>query len=134
VSAVVLDASVVLKWFVRAGEPGLAEARGLREEYRAGRLFVTVPTLLFIELMNVAGRRWGWDEDALHALGAGLHDLLFDVADPDLVSLSPWVAGGLTAYDAVYIALAEERGIPLITADRAILDAAGDIARALVPE
>ena len=55
----VLDASVVLKWFVPTDERGSAEARLIRDDYRAGQLIVTVPSLLFLEILNVAGRRWG---------------------------------------------------------------------------
>lgn len=130
---VVLDASVILKWFVATDERGRDEARGLRGEYRAGRLIVLVPSLLFMELLNVAGRRWGWEEAALLGLAAGLQDLLFEVADPDLSEVATWVTRGLTAYDAAYVALAEKRGIQLVTDDQTILEVAGELVRALVP-
>lgn len=129
----VLDASVVLKWFVATEERGRAEAGALRDEYRAGRLTVIVPSLLFLELLNVAGRRWGWDEAALLDLGAGLQDLLFETAEPELIPVAAWVSRGLTAYDAAYVAVAEERGIQLISDDEAVLAVATDIARPLVP-
>ncbi len=63
-SETVLDASVVLKWFA-AEQRGSSEARRLRDDYEAGRLSVVVPALLFLELLNVAGRRWRWDGEAL---------------------------------------------------------------------
>jgi predicted nucleic acid-binding protein len=128
---VVLDASVVLKWFA-AEQRGSVEARDLRNEYEAGRLSVAVPALLFLELLNVAGRRWGWGEDALVDLADALGDLLFEVGEPALNSAASWVARGLTAYDAVYVALAEERRVDLVTDDDVILAVAGDIARPLV--
>jgi predicted nucleic acid-binding protein len=128
---VVLDASVVLKWFA-ADERGSAEARALRREYEAGRLFVAVPTLLFLELVNVAGRRWRWDEEPLLELAEALDDLLFEIGEPELGSVASWVARGLTAYDAVYVALAEERGLDLVTDDETIIALAGEITRPLV--
>jgi predicted nucleic acid-binding protein len=131
VTEAVLDASVVLKWFAQTPERGEAEARALRADYQAGRLAVVVPALFFLELLNVAGRRWKWDELALGELAGALDDLLFEVAEPELARVAAWVARGLTAYDAAYVALAEERALPLVTDDEAIVKVAGEIARPL---
>lgn len=128
-----LDASVVLKWFAPTDERGRNEAQELRGEYGKGKLVVVVPSLLFLEVLNVAARRWEWDEPALMILARGLEDLLFQTAEPGLGSIATWTARGLTAYDAVYVALAEHRGSPLITDDRAILGIADEVARPLVP-
>jgi hypothetical protein len=83
---------------------------------------------------NVAGRRWRWDEEALIDLADSLDDLLFEVAQPGLQSVASWVARGLTAYDAVYVALAEERGRLLVTDDQTIVAIAGELARPLVED
>jgi predicted nucleic acid-binding protein len=130
---VVLDASVVLKWFA-SEQRGSVEAHELRNEYEGGRLSVVVPQLVFVELLNVAGRRWSWDEEALVELADALDDLLFDVGEPGLPLVASWVARGLTAYDAVYVALAEERGIDLVTDDEMIVEVAGEITRPLLRE
>lgn len=127
----VLDASVVLKWFAPSDEPGSGRARAIRDEYRDGRLEVVVPSLLWLEILNVAGRRWGWDEPALLELAGALGDLGFTVADPAPELVASWVARGLTAYDAAYVAVAEERGVPLVSDDRKVLAIAGGVARAL---
>lgn len=128
---VVLDASVVLKWFA-AEERGSSEARELRDDYEAGRLFVVAPSLLFLELLNIAGRRWSWNDDALQELATALDDLAFDIGEPDLPSVASWIVRGLTAYDAAYVALAEQRRLPLVTDDEKILELARDISRPLV--
>jgi predicted nucleic acid-binding protein len=130
-SEAVLDASVVLKWFVTE-QRGSSEARKLRHDYEAGRLSVVVPALLFLELLNVAGRRWRWDEEALLELADALGDLSFEVGEPELQLVATWVARGLTAYDAAYVALAKERGLALVTDDDTITELAPEISRALV--
>jgi len=127
----VLDASVVLKWFAPE-QRGSFEARELRMSYEAGRLSVVVPALMFLELLNVAGRRWRWDEEALGELADALDELSFDVGEPELQSVAAWVARGLTAYDAVYVALAEERALPFVTDDETVLQLAAGISRPLV--
>jgi predicted nucleic acid-binding protein len=130
-SEAVLDSSVVLKWFA-AEQRGSFEARKLRNDYEAGRLLVVVPALLFLELLNVAGRRWRWDEEALLELTQALGDLSFEVAEPELQMVASWVARGLTAYDAAYVALAEERDLALVTDDETIIELAPEISRPLV--
>lgn len=126
-----LDASVVLKWFA-AEQRGSLEARDLRREYEAGRLSVVVPSLLFLELLNVAGRRWRWDEEAVLELAEALGDLSFEVAEPELQSVATWISRGLTASDAAYVALAEERDLAVVTDDDVIVDIAPEFSRPLV--
>jgi predicted nucleic acid-binding protein len=122
----VLDASVVGGWLWRPDEPPSA---ALRADFEAGRLSVTVPPLVFLELLNVAGRQLRWGTDALEKFADDLDRMRFDVIDPELSAVARWVGHGLTAYDASYVALAEQLGIPLVTLDRAILDAAPELAR-----
>src|SRR6185503_8757493 len=65
----------------------------------------------------------------LQELAEALDDLSFDLVEPDLGAAARWVAVGLTAYDAAYVAVAEAAALPLITSDRTILDVAPGIAR-----
>jgi predicted nucleic acid-binding protein len=128
VTGVVLDAAVVLKWFRTQGESHAAQASALRVSYQAGELLVLAPLLLRLEIVNVAGRRWRWDEPLLLNLAEALDDLGFDYRDPDLRNVSRWTARGLSAYDASYVALAEAESVPLITDDCLILDVAARVA------
>lgn len=130
---VVLDASVVLRWLGPTGGRGSAEARRLREQQEQGELWVVIPGLIILDVVNVAGRQWNWPGDALRDLVTALEQLALDVVEPALASVVEWVDQGLTAYDAVYVALAEERGIPLVTDDRTILEIARGVAQPLVP-
>ena len=67
--------------------------------------------------------------DALDEFADQLDRTRFDVVEPELKPIARWIGRGLTAYDASYVALAEQLGIPLITVDRAILEAAPRIGR-----
>jgi predicted nucleic acid-binding protein len=131
VKEAVLDASVVLKWFRAEGERNLPPARLLRSEFEAGKLIVFVPPLLHLEIVNVAGRRWGWDEPALVELATSLDELSFELREPELVRVARWTARGLAAYDAAYVALADGEQLRLVTDDDGIVAAAPDMAVAL---
>jgi len=124
----VLDASVVLKWFRAEGERHLAAARSLRVAFEAGGLLVLAPPLLRLEIVNVAGRRWGWDETSLVDIATALDELGFELREPELGLVARWTAKGLTAYDAAYVALAEAEGLELITDDDLIIALAPQIA------
>jgi predicted nucleic acid-binding protein len=132
VRELVLDASVVLKWFARAPEPGARDARRLRNEFERGDLIVLGPTLLHLEILNVAGRRWGWPEETLLDLAAALDDLGIDLLEPELAGIARWVGAGLTAFDAAYVTVAESARVPLVTADEEILRLAAPIAEPLL--
>jgi predicted nucleic acid-binding protein len=129
---VVLDASVVMKWFRSEGERHVDNARSLRAAFEAGQLVILAPPLLRLEIVNVAGRRWQWAENALVELAVALDELGLEFKEPDLARVAFWTARGLTAYDAAYVALAETTPTRLITDDDSIVNVASDVATALV--
>jgi predicted nucleic acid-binding protein len=123
----VLDASVFLTWFSPdSSDPG---SRRLRADFEAGELSVLAPPLLHLETINVAGRRWGWSEEALAELAHTVDGLPLELVEPELPVVASWVSRGLTAYDAAYVALAEAARIPLLTHDASILAVARIVAR-----
>jgi predicted nucleic acid-binding protein len=132
VREVVLDASVVLKWLHKEGEVGSEEAQKLRDEFEAGDLKVVAPPLLWLEILNVAARRWRWGAVQLEELAAALPELGFELIDPKLSEVAEWAGRGLTAYDAAYVAAAEAAGLPLITDDAEICRIAAEAAEPLV--
>lgn len=130
----VLDASVVLKWFHSKGEQNIEAARRLRERFEAGELRALAPPLLWLEVLNVAARRWGWGEDRLEQLAISLPELGFEMLEPELSDIARWSASGLTAYDASYVAVAERAGVELITDDAEIVRVAPELAIALAKQ
>lgn len=128
---VVLDASVLLKWFNDLGEANLEQARALRAHFEDGLLQVFAPPLLWLEVLNVAARSWRWEQKRVCELAARLPQLGIKTIEPELAGVARWTAAGLTAYDAAYVALAEQTGAELITDDHEIVRLAAGVASAL---
>ena len=126
-----LDASVLVKWFRRQGEGDLDAALAIRTAFQEGALLLFAPPLLNLELINLAGRRWRWNEDRLRGVASALSLLNLQWVEPELDRVATWTGRGLTAYDAAYVAVAEAGGLHLITADLTILATAPSIARPL---
>jgi predicted nucleic acid-binding protein len=131
VSDVVLDASVFLKWFHTKEKPRVEEAKRLEARFEAGELNVLVPSLLWLEVLNVAARRLRWRREQLERLAARLGALGFVVIEPQLGHVAQWAGVGLTAYDAAYVAVAEQTGAQVITDDAQLVRQACGLAVAL---
>ena len=131
VDGVVLDASVLLKWLRADDEQDRSEALRLQARFRAGELTIHVAPLLFLEILNVAARRWFFSAEDLQQLAGHLNSLAFVVRQPGLAAIARWTARGLTTYDACYVALAEERRMGVVTADERILEVGKEHARSL---
>jgi len=94
------------------------------------------PPILLSELRNVTvGLLRGGHLQEADALGICedaeeiLHQRVASV--PALPVLETAMAGNLSAYDAEFVVLARQLGVPLVTADQAILDGAPDVAVSL---
>jgi predicted nucleic acid-binding protein len=118
-AAVVLDASVILKWVLDADtEPGHAAANRLLERWQQGELNLLVPSLWLFEVGNILCLKRPADASA--ALAAlwdlGLSEVPFSRS---LIQRTVTLAQshGLTFYDASYLAVAEEEQVILVTAD-----------------
>jgi len=125
VSPLLLDTSVLIKWFHSAGEGELAEARALRDAHLSGRLEVHMLDLAVYEVGNVLSRALRWSADDV---AAQLDDLLTICGTP-IVIQPEWLRAaatlaaehGLTFYDAAWAATARGLSIPLVSADRALI-------------
>ena len=122
----VVDASVGIKLFVQ--EPLSEEAHTLFAHLAdAPPALLYVPELFFIECANVLWKyvqRYGYPkESAAEDVAALVRLPLVLVPNVALVedALTIAMRTGCTAYDATYVALAQHLGLPLITADEALV-------------
>lgn len=128
----VVDASVVVAALVDDGSDGGWARALLRGED------LTAPTHMQIQASNVLRRavlagRLGVDAASLAHLDLtrmSVRSFGFDPLATRIWELHPAV----TAYDAAYVALAEELAVPLVTLDRRLARAGGPTCRFLLPD
>ncbi len=127
--AACIDASVGAKWFLR-DEDGAAEAVALLDLLGSGHLSIVVPLLFYYEMGNilaVAARRSRVAPATAVAAVCQLGRLHLRVtpADGQLLPAMAFAQQlGLSFYDATYLAAAEAAGVPLVTCDRQLIQAA----------
>ena len=121
----VLDASVLVKWFLHHQEADRDRALALRDLHISRRSTIFIPRLALLEVLNaVRFSPKAGEEDGKTALET-LQDLNLETkaADVNLLRKANAIAWAykITIYDALYVALAEQVGFPLITADEVML-------------
>ena len=116
----VLDASVLVKWFVE--EPDTSQALSLKTAHLEGTCEVASLDFALLEVANALQRSKGFSLaeitrccDELYTLDLDLVALLPDVVHAAVELAARW---NQTVYDAAYLALARALNAPLITADR----------------
>lgn len=129
---VVLDVSVAVKWFLPPrDESHVAEAISLLDLSKKGLAHFIVPDLFLIEFasaMQKAVRRSRWPaREASDAVQDVLSQELLTVASRPLVQRAFAIASthNYSVYDCIYVALAEEVGCEMITADERLVNALG---------
>ncbi len=121
----VVDASVLVKWFLHEKEPDRDRALALRDLHISGRSKIYIPRLALLEVLNAIRFSPKGDEEAGETALEALLDLHLEIkpGDADVLRKANAIAWAykITIYDALCVALAEQVGYPLITADDVML-------------
>lgn len=121
---IVVDASALLEFLLQTPTGTRVEARLFRDyhEFHA-------PHLLDVEIVQALRRLVRTGELSAERAAAAIADLSdFDLhrhAHLDLLTRTWTLRENITAYDAMYVALAEALGAPLLTCDAALASAPG---------
>ncbi len=124
----VIDASVILKWFIEESDSNKATA--IKNNHIAGLYTITIPDIAIYEVGNALRYK---SEFSVREVARCLEDLYALSLDtilpyPDIVYLVTEISrhNDITFYDAFYVALAKELGLKFITADRQLYEKTQD--------
>lgn len=120
----VIDASVIVNALADGGDDG-REARAALRSHGA----FTAPDLLDVETMSGLRRAWNRGRLSVEAFEAAVSDLrmmpIIRLPSIDLLPRAFELRNTVSPYDAMYVALAEGLGQPLVTADKKLAAASG---------
>jgi predicted nucleic acid-binding protein len=126
---IILDASVVVKWF--SEEEYTEKALEIRERIRRGEERVIVPDLLLYELANALNYNPNFNVNDVSDALKSIFDMDLDIVTPlpEIINLAITIAFEytITVYDAFYIALAKDLRFSFITADARLCERVKDL-------
>ena len=121
----VVDASVIVKWFLHEKEADRDRALALRDLHISGRSTIYIPRLALLEVLNAIRFNPKADEESGETALETLQDLNLETksAEVDVLRKANAIAWTykITIYDALYVALAEQVGYPFVTVDEIVL-------------
>ena len=122
-SEIVIDASVVVKWFIE--EIDSDKARFLRDKFIDGKIELTVPSLLYFEVLNALKYSQLFDQSELDDAGESLENYGFNVITirdeirKHMIKIA--VNHEMSIYNASYLGLSIGLGKIYCTADEKII-------------
>jgi len=121
---IILDTSVVVKWF--SEEEFTDKALEIRERIRMGEERVIVPDLLLYELANALKYNPSFDANDVSDALTSIFDMDVNIVTPirGIINVAVTLAFeyDITVYDAFYVALAKDLELAFITADKRLCE------------
>jgi predicted nucleic acid-binding protein len=120
---IVIDASVVVKWFIEEADSD--KARFLRERFIDGKVELFIPSLLYFEVMNALKYSKLFNPGELNAAGESLENYGFKVISikneirEQMIKVA--IDHDMSIYDASYVGISITSGKILCTADEKII-------------
>ncbi len=120
---IILDTSVVLKWFV--DEEGSDVARRYLQDFIEGKCQILFPTLIFYELGNACLNK-SIPIDGVGKIMELLHKFAFEIEDIGFTAFRKIYQNAseykITFYDAFYVTLMQKYDSELVTADQKLFN------------
>lgn len=123
---IILDSSVVFKWFYFKSESGLETARSLYEKASSRYFHVLTPELLLYEIINTFKSRTEINVALLEEILKELFHILIFIKLDSKDYINAYEISKKTnnsIYDSIYIAISEKYKAPFITADKKLHEA-----------
>ena len=124
---IILDTSVVLKWFV--DEDGSETARQYLHKFIEGEYHILFPSLLFYELGNVCLQK-SIPVDEIGKIMEMLQKYAFEIEDVGRTAFRKVYQNAseynLTFYDASFVTLMQKHNCKLVTADKKLFNKLGE--------
>lgn len=121
---IVVDASVIVKWFV--DEDGSDKALRIRDEYIERKINIIVPQLVMFETLNALRYKGLFSEAELmnisEALDAYSFELVSLTGEYAKLTIESAIRNNITVYDSAYVVLAKQNGARLYTADKKLCE------------
>ena len=116
---IIVDTSVVTKWYAQKEEGDLKQAFRLLDACSEGKLSLICPTIILLELANVLYLGKKLDQSLCLESIRSFKNLTTKLVDLENTEglIKIMYDHKLASYDAMFLSLAIEENIPLVTAD-----------------
>lgn len=120
----VIDTSLIVKWVLKEDEKDVNESLELLRLLKNGEIALFAPHFLLVELTNILFcKRKPTDKEVRSFVQKVAESGINFVSGPTTEEILDLVLKEkITAYDAIFLGLAKERGTKLISADKQLLE------------